>query len=300
VGDLAALDELLDVLDLSTGDAVGDVCHFRAGNVGGGDAAGLRGAPSGGVVFGGQLLAQAVVAAARMVPDKVVLSLNMVFSRGAAPAWPLDVEAESHHRGRAFASVTVAMNQHDRPCCRGLALMHEPGEDLIRHADRMPDVPWPDDLPPRPLSGQPFELRIVDDVDLSDPDAVGPPELRVWCRFPGAPDDLVISQALLAYASDGFLIGTAMRPHAGVGQSMAHKTVSTTVLGQCLSFHEPFEASRWMLLDQRSEYAGRGRASGRAGVFTEDGRLVATFHQNSMIRDFPVGMAPPPGYRSDH
>ena len=98
-----------------------------------------------------------------------------------------------------------------------------------------------------------------------------------------------MNQALLAYASDGFLIATAMRPHEGIGQSMAHVSVATTVLTQTLTFHEPFRAGDWLLLDQRSTYAGRGRSHGAADVFTADGRLVASFTQDNMVRDIPPG-----------
>lgn len=93
-----------------------------------------------------------------------------------------------------------------------------------------------------------------------------------------------MAQALLAYASDGFLIATAMRPHAGIGQSMAHVSVATTVLTQTLTFHEPFTAGDWLLLDQHSTYAGRGRSHGVAEVFDAGGRLVAAFSQDNMIR----------------
>jgi hypothetical protein len=159
------------------------------------------------------------------------------------------------------------------------------GDELVRGAG---------EAGPHPQLGRP------DGVDLSDPEAIGPAELRVWTRFPGAPDDPAISQALLAYASDGFLIGTAMRPHAGVGQSMAHVSISTTVLTQTLSFHEQFSAADWLLLDQRSSWAGRGRSQGAGTVFTADGRLVASFTQVNMVRDFPAGQAPPAGQTSAH
>ena len=145
-----------------------------------------------------------------------------------------------------------------------------------------------------------WDMRIVDDVDISDPELVGPAELDVWSRFPGAPADLTTSQALLAYASDGFLIATAMRPHAGVGQALAHVSISTTVLSQTLTFHEPFDAGEWLLLGHESPYAGRGRGYGRADVFTQDGRLVASYVQENMIRDFPEGQAPAAGQRSKH
>jgi hypothetical protein len=88
-------------------------------------------------------------------------------------------------------------------------LLHTPDPDLIRHAVAPPAVAPADELPAR---GQLpwWDIRYDPAVDISDPDAVGPATLDVWTRFPGAPDDLTTSQALLAYASDGFLIGTAI------------------------------------------------------------------------------------------
>src|SRR5438445_766391 len=83
---------------------------------------------------------------------------------------------------------------------------------------------------------------IFGDADITDPDVTGPPDLDVWTRFVGAPDDPGVSQALLAFATDGFLIGTAMRPHEGVGQAQAHVTLSTGVLSHTLTFHEPLYA----------------------------------------------------------
>ena len=89
-----------------------------------------------------------------------------------------------------------------------------------------------------------WEIRVVGGVDISDPEAVGPAELDVWTRFVGAPDDPAVSQALLAFATDGFLIGTAMRPHPGVGQAQAHRTLSTGVISHTLTFHEPVVGRR--------------------------------------------------------
>ena len=89
-----------------------------------------------------------------------------------------------------------------------------------------------------------------------------------------------------------------MRPHEGAGQSLAHVSISTTVLAQTIQFHERFSAAEWLLLDHRSSYAGRGRTQGSAQVFTEDGRLVASYQQVNMVRDFPAGAAPATGERS--
>ena len=75
-----------------------------------------------------------------------------------------------------------------------------------------------------------------------------------------------------------------MRPHAGVGQAQAHRTVSTGVISHTLTFHEPCSAGEWVLLSHRSSYAGRGRCYGWANVFRTDGTLVAGFVQDGMIR----------------
>ncbi len=106
----------------------------------------------------------------------------------------------------------------------------------------------------------------------------------MWTRFVDAPDDPAVSQALLAFATDGFLIGTAMRPHEGVGQAQAHVTLSTGVLSHTLTFHEPAYAGDWLLLSHHSTYAGHGRCYGRANVFDARGTLVASYVQDAMIR----------------
>ncbi len=284
---MTELSDLLQVLDL---EAVGDG-RYRAQNFGEGP---------GMVVFGGQLLAQAIVAGAKVDAAKEVKSLHTIFARSGAIDQPLDVDVDVMHTGRAFASATVSFSQGGRLCSRSLVLLTTPDADLIRHQPDLPDVGGPEDAVPSSHGGSWWEIRTVGGVDIGDPDAVGPPELNVWIRFPAAPDDLLRSQALMSYATDGFLIGTAMRPHKGVGQALSHVSISTTVLTHTLTFHEPFSAAEWLLLSQEAPYAGRGRSYGRANVFTESGRLVASFVQENMIRDFPEGQAPKAGERSRH
>ena len=248
----------------------------------------------GGVVFGGQLLGQVLVAAARAVPDKQVFSVHTVFARGASAEGPLDVAVEVVQTGRSFATASVTVGQSDRVCVSSIVLLHAPDEDVFRHQPSLPAVDAPDALA---LAGheQWWDVRLCDDVDIMSPEVTGPAELRVWSRVPGAPEDLVTSQALLAYATDGFLIATAMRPHFGFGQSLAHVSVSTTVLAQTLTFHEPFTTDQWLLLDQRSTAAGRGRSHGLGEVFTQDGTLVCSFTQENMIRDMPAEHRPQNG-----
>ena len=211
-------------------------------------------------------------------------TVHTVFARSASPEAPLAITVDRMHAGRAFASSSVTISQGDRLCTRSLVLLSADAPDFIRHADPPPPVPGPDDCKPAGQHLGGWEIRIVGDVDVADPALVGPPELDVWTRFVGAPEDPALDQALLAYATDGFLIGTAMRPHAGVGQAQAHRSVSTGVISHTLTFHEPCSAGEWVLLSHRSSYAGRGRCYGRANVFRADGTLVAAFVQDGMIR----------------
>jgi acyl-CoA thioesterase-2 len=237
------------------------------------------------VVFGGQILAQSVVAATAEAPGKELESIHTVFARAATPDQPLEIVIEPVQVGRTFTTLSLSVVQGERICTRSTALLHAPEDDLIRHAAPMPSVTSPAETKPRESSHPWWELRVVDDVDVQDPSAVGPAELFVWSRFQDLPATLGAQQAVLAFASDGFLIATAMRPHHGVGQSMAHVSISTTVVAQTIDFHEPFMASDWLLLAHTSPYAGRGRTFGRADVFTEDGRLVASYSQENVVRN---------------
>jgi acyl-CoA thioesterase II len=271
------IDKLLGSLDLQETDQD----HYRAGNVNTG----------GGVVFGGQLLGQAIVAANRHAPDKYVKTIHTIFARGGSMDHDVEIAVDVMHSGRAFASSTVTISQGDRLCCRSLVLLSSEEPDLIRHGVSKPEVGTPDEAKPGGHAEGAWEVRVVDGLDISDPDTVAPAELNVWSRFVGAPDDKTISQALLAFATDGFLIGTAMLPHAGVGQAQAHVTLSTGVVSHTLTFHEPVDAADWLLLAHRSPYAGRGRSYGAADVFNQEGALVASFVQDNMIREIPSGRA---------
>lgn len=236
------------------------------------------------VVFGGQLLAQSVIAGLADQEGKTVKTIHTVFARGASPDEGLDITVERMHSGRSVASSTVTVSQGDRICTRSLVLLSADEPDVIRHADEPRASSRPEDVADAIRGEGAWQIGIVGNVDISDPDLVGPPELDVWIRFAGAPDDPRIDQALVAYSTDGFLIGTAMRPHAGVGQAQAHVTLSTGVLSHTLTFHERCPAGEWHLLQQWSSYAGHGRSYGRGDIFRQDGQLAASFVQDAMIR----------------
>jgi acyl-CoA thioesterase-2 len=248
------------------------------------------------VVFGGQLMAQMVVLAADRNPGKDVKTIHIVFPRVARVSRPVEMEAASMHAGRAFASETMTAWQDGRLCARALVLLSADEPDVIRHTTTMPSVVGPEASAPQGPTDVVFpgaEVRVVGGIDTWDVDApVGPAELNVWMRYRGATDELCVSQAVLAYATDGFLIGAAMRPHEGFGQDRAHVDLSTGVISHTMTFHEPFDVAMWCLIANEVVSAGRGRVYGRGNVFTENGTLVASFVQDSMVRFFGLDVSP--------
>jgi acyl-CoA thioesterase/uncharacterized protein (DUF427 family) len=269
VGDLAEFLEAFDVYPLGAGRFLAQCLDGRGRNV----------------VDGSQILAQSIVAACKSVPGKSVKSAHMIFSRAASVHAPLELEADVLHAGRSFASVTVTALQGGKPCARGLLLLDRDASDLVRHQAEMPKVTGPDEAPPCDMGITGRELRIVDGAYTGDPDApLGPPELYAWLRYREAPAEPYLNQALVAHFTGHLSIATAMRPHAGLGEAMAHRTLSTGVLALTISFHDPVRADEWMLYAHESPFAGRGLAYGRAQIFARDGRLLASFSQEAMLR----------------
>lgn len=239
------------------------------------------------VVFGGQIMGQMIAAAALQAPDKQVKNLHAVFARAGTVKQPVDYTLDQFHSGRAFGSIEAIAAQGDRVLSRGILLMDAGEPDVIRHQIPRLTVSGPDRHAAAPGSDElGADLRVVDDVDLMTTAVTGDPELFVWMRWRDVPDEPAMHQALLSWFTDPFLIGAAMRPHEGIGQEQAHESLSTGVITHTLTFHEPFRADEWLLIANRSQHAGGGRTYGDGEVFTEDGKLVASFVQTSMIRYF--------------
>jgi acyl-CoA thioesterase len=242
------------------------------------------------VVFGGQLLGQLILAATAAQPGKRVRSLQVVFTRAGSVTSAVELDGTTLHDGRALGTVSVTARQGERLLATGLALMDAGEPDVIRHQPAMPDVPGADEVPPARMTiEEGTELRIVGDVDIRASAATGPAELLAWSRFDAGRHDQAVHQALLSWWTDPLLIGTAMRPHAGFGQEQAHETLSTGVLTHAITFHEEADASQWHLFTNESIQAGHGRTYGTGNVFSRDGRLVASFAQEGMIRRFSGG-----------
>lgn len=231
-------------------------------------------------VFGGQLLGQFLRAAALTCPDKSIKSLHALFPREGRAQEPIRYRVRRHHEGRTFGTVSIIAEQSSGVVATALVSVHAPGDGPENQY--VPAVPallstehkvdW---------NIMPWETRTA--VDLDDT-ASGPPEFEFWMRTPEI--DPALAPAIAAYATDLNLIGTALRPVEGVCQRGNGTAFHSAVTSHTIWFHRPFRTDDWLLLRQHSPLLGGGRSFGRGDVITEDGRLVASYAQEAMVR-FP-------------
>jgi acyl-CoA thioesterase-2 len=250
------------------------------------------------VVFGGQVLGQALMAASLTVEvARPVHSMHAYFLLPGEHA-PIDYAVERVRDGRSFTTRHVVARQQDRIIFE-MSASFQTHDDGVEHQLDMPGTAPPeglrndyqrrlalsDRLPERlrdkVLMPHGMEFRAVDDDDLLAP-APQPGERSIWMRtIAPLPDDPVLHRALLAYASDHGLLLTALRPH---GLSYLGNGVRLASIDHAMWFHRDFRMDDWLLYRIDSPNANGARALCRGSVFTRDGTLVASTAQEGMVR----------------
>ncbi len=244
------------------------------------------------VVEGSQLLGQAIVAAAHQAPGRRVVSAQMVFLRAADARQPLRFGLTELSAGRTFTALEVQASQADRRVAAGILLLDQTAPDVIRHQAAPPETPGPYESEPLDMSVMGRDLRIVDGAYTSNPDApTGPPVLDAWVRFRDVPADPAIHAGLLAQFTGHLSIAAALRPHAGIGQVEAHRTLSMGINAISISFHADVHADRWIRYHHLSTFAGDGMTHAECRVHDEDGRLLASFTVDAMVRGLPQALS---------
>jgi acyl-CoA thioesterase-2 len=255
-----------------------------------------------GRVFGGQVIAQGLAAAMHEVaPERNLHSLHAYFMRAGDEEQPITYQVERDFDGGSFSTRRIIALQSEQPILSMTASFHrlEPG---LTHEEPMPNVPGPDDLmteeeaitkevdaetAARMMHFQrvrPIEVRPVERYPLLNPK---PQQAfrHCWLRL-GAPigDDMRLHSAILAYASDMMLLGTASLPH-GVNWTLPGFTNAS--LDHALWIHDDFRVDDWLLYAMDSPWAGRARGFNRGRFYTRDGRLVASVAQEGLLRYRP-------------
>lgn len=249
-------------------------------------------------VFGGQVAAQALVAATRTVdPEFVLHSLHSYFLRPGDTAVPIIYDVERIRDGRSFFTRRVVARQHGHAIYSQTCSFQRP-EDGFEHQDAMPEVASPEQA--RKLvdivgaRGEGYaeawerEWAALDIRYLGvsgrglDPDPDHPARARLWIRVAGdLGEDRAVQQAAFTYASDLTLLGASLVPH---GTHLADPALMPASLDHTVWFHRPFRADEWWLYDQHAPTATGARGLNWARVFDQAGRLVATVAQEGLIR----------------
>lgn len=249
-----------------------------------------------GRVYGGQVLAQSIVAASRTLPpERSVHSMHGYFLRPGDSAEGITFAVDRIHDGRSFSTRRTQAFQDGVPIFSMIASFQDDDPGL-EHFVPMPEgIPSPDELPDledhlvglHPMSKRLFSERPVDVRHVPSPiylhvegDRV--PEQAVWIRTrDGMPDDPAVHRAALAYISDFTIQESILRAH---GVSWATPGLKVASLDHAMWWHRYARVDQWLLYVQESPNArgGRGLATGR--IYTSDGILIASVAQEIMVR----------------
>lgn len=249
-------------------------------------------------VFGGQVLGQALSAAAATVEARMVHSLHAYFLRRGDYHAPIVYEVDRSLDGHSFSNRRVVAIQHGQQIFN-MTASFQVAESGFDHQIVMPEVPAPESLPasdrpPAEVLAQlpervrrffeqprPFEFRTVRPIEYLQPRREAPAR-EIWFRAVGPlPDDEMLHRRLLAYVSDFFLLDTATLPH---GTSLLRPTLVMASIDHAMWFHRPLRVDDWLLYAMDSPSASGARGFARASIFASDGRLVASAAQEGLVR----------------
>ncbi|RZU24744.1 acyl-CoA thioesterase II [Streptomyces sp. BK239] len=252
-------------------------------------------------VFGGQVAAQALVAAGRTVPaDRHAHSLHAYFLRTGDPGAPIVYNVERIRDGRSFTTRRAVAVQHGRPIFT-LSASFQTYEEGLDHQTPVPSSPDPVSLPTSeerlrgydhldPVVVEKFleareaiDLRYVDEPPYGRFGEPREPHSQVWFRTNGKlADDPLLHVVLATYVSDMTLLDSVLLAHGRGGWAVGD--VVGASLDHAMWFHRPFRADEWLLYDQESPSAHGGRGLGQARIYTQDGRLAVSVIQEGVVR----------------
>ena len=249
-------------------------------------------------VFGGQVAAQALMAAGRTVERGRVHSLHSYFLRPGDPTAPILYEVDRIRDGRSFTTRRVVAIQHGQAIFNLAASFHVEEEGRLEHQVPMPDVPDPESLATlrtrlEPYRDQladwfarphPIDQRHVGELPWMQHQSMEPIQ-RVWIRADGTlGDDPLLHACIATYASDMSLFDTMLAPHPVSWDDAEFMGAS---LDHCMWFHRPFRADEWLLYDMDSPNAYGARGIARGFLFRRDGQLAVSMVQEGLMRLVP-------------
>ncbi len=250
-----------------------------------------------GRVFGGQVLAQSLMAAVRtLTVDRVVHSMHAYFLRPGDVQHPITFGVDRIHDGRSFSTRRTQAYQHGVPILSMIASFQVEDEGLEHQAEMPEGLPAPETLPTAAdvLAGiehpiarfwaetRPFDIRHVPSPIYLRVEGERVASQAVWFRSLGAlPDDPNLHRAALAYASDYTILESIQRRH---GVSWTTPGLKAASLDHAMWWHRFARVDEWLLYSQESPSAGGGRGLALGRIWDRSGRLVASVAQEGMVR----------------
>ncbi len=250
-------------------------------------------------IFGGQVLAQALLSASRTVSEeRQPHSLHAYFLRPGDKSTPISFQVDRLRDGKSFCTRRVTAIQHGAAILN-LAVSFQVSESGLNHQIEMPIVPGPEDCLTRKQLAEKFkdslspelfanasrpfaiDLREVEPENFLQPQK-REPSRAVWLRLNDSlPEDYAWHRHMLAYASDMTLLETSLRPH---GVSMLQSNLQIASLDHSMWFHRPFRMDEWLLYVQDSPSSSAARGFSRGNIFRRNGELVVSVAQEGLIR----------------
>ncbi len=251
-----------------------------------------------GRVFGGQVMAQAVVAAQRTVDaPRPIHSVHGYFVRPGDVELPITFAVERIHDGRSFSTRRVQAYQQGMPIMSMISSFQDLDDGPSSQHAAPTGLPAPEELPSsedllapyaghpqaRSVIARPFDIRHVEGpVYVPDPVRPRHGKQHVWIRAKDAlPDDDALHRAALAYLSDYAILEPIVRMH---GAAWATPGLKAASLDHAVWWHRPARVDEWLLLELETISSGGGRGLANGFVYAADGTHVATIAQEGMVR----------------
>ena len=253
-------------------------------------------------IFGGLIVAQAIIAAYKTIDNRSLHSLHSYFLRAGDPDIPIEYDVEKLRDGKSFGQRIISAYQNKHLIFYMIASFHKDETGLSHQIDFPGNIINPDELTseiemlnelfksiPENIKDtrdreRPIEFRPIKPRNMINPKKESPKQL-LWLRLSEKADtNRILNQALLAYASDYTILDTALMPH---GISIFQRNIQVASLDHSMWFHRDFDLNQWILYNQNSPNTFGNRGFAQGSMYSQDGTLLASVSQEGMIRLMP-------------